>query len=99
LGRYSTRNGVVAGATAAHAGATFDAWPNYASVAPFAPVVSMDADVVITIALCVEVFLFGLAGALFIAHEVRRDRPQATANAGTKPRPIASAEPSEGLRA
>ena len=54
----------------------------------------------ITIAFCVEVFLFALAGALFVAHEVRKDRPQATANAGTKPRPIASAEPSgEGLRA
>ena len=54
----------------------------------------------ITIAFCVEVFLFGLAGALFVAHEVRKP-PQATANAGTKPRPIASAEPSadDGTRA
>ena len=60
----------------------------------------MDADVMITIALCVEVFLFALAGGLFIAHEVRKDRPQATANAGTKARPIAKAEPSgEGPRA
>jgi hypothetical protein len=61
----------------------------------------MDADVMITIAFCVEVFLFGLAGALFVAHEVRKDRPQATANAGTKPRSIARAEPSpdDGTRA
>ena len=43
----------------------------------------MDADVMITIAFCVEVFLFGLAAALFVAHEVRKP-PQATANAGTK---------------
>ena len=37
----------------------------------------------ITIAFCVEVFLFGLAAALFAAHEVRKP-PQATANAGTE---------------
>jgi hypothetical protein len=69
---------------------------NYASVAASPQVVSMDADVMITIALCLEVFLFGLAGALFVAHEVRKGRSQATADVGTKPRPIASPDPSGG---
>jgi len=30
----------------------------------------MDADVMITIAFCLEVFLFALAGGLLVAHEV-----------------------------
>jgi hypothetical protein len=54
----------------------------------------MDADVMITIAFCVEVFLFGLAAVLFVAHEIRKARLRATANAGTKSRPVASAEES-----
>jgi hypothetical protein len=74
---------------------------NYASVAASPQVVSMDADVMITIAFCLEVFLFGLAGALFVAHEVRKSRSQATADVGTKPRPIASPDASgdDGTRA
>jgi hypothetical protein len=62
----------------------------------------MDADVMITIALCLEVFLFGLAGGLFIAHEVRKSRSEAAAETGrerpepaamrTRPRPSASAK-------
>jgi hypothetical protein len=31
----------------------------------------MDADVMITVAFCLEVFLFGLAAAVFIAREAR----------------------------
>ena len=41
----------------------------------------MDADVMITIALCVEVFVFALVGGVFIAHEVRRSRSEAAAAA------------------
>jgi hypothetical protein len=37
----------------------------------------MDADVMITIAFCLEVFLFALAGGLFVAHEVRKNRAEA----------------------
>jgi hypothetical protein len=37
----------------------------------------MDPDVMITIAFCLEVFLFALAGGLFVAHEVRKDRAEA----------------------
>jgi hypothetical protein len=33
----------------------------------------------ITIAFCLEVFLFGLAGGLFVAREFRKSRSQATA--------------------
>jgi hypothetical protein len=61
----------------------------------------MDADVMITIAFCLEVFLFALAGGLFVAHEVRKSRSEAAAEAGrerldrtemrTRPRPSASA--------
>ena len=42
----------------------------------------MDADVMITIAFCLEVFLFALAGALFVAHEVRKSRSQAAVETG-----------------
>jgi hypothetical protein len=61
----------------------------------------MDADVMITIAFCLEVFLFALAGGLFVAHEVRKSRSEATVETGrgrlepaamrTRPRPSASA--------
>ena len=34
----------------------------------------MDADVMITIAFCIEVFVFALATGLFVAHEVRESR-------------------------
>jgi hypothetical protein len=37
----------------------------------------MDADVMITIALCLEVFLFALVGGLFVAHEVHKSRSRA----------------------
>jgi hypothetical protein len=57
----------------------------------------MDADVMITIAFCLEVFLFALVGGLFVAHEVRKSRSEAAAEAGsarlerakmrTRPRP------------
>jgi hypothetical protein len=40
-------------------------------------VASMDADVMITVAFCLEVFLFGLAAAVFIAREVRTGRAEA----------------------
>jgi hypothetical protein len=59
----------------------------------------MDADVMITIAFCLEVFLFALVGGLFVAHEVRKSRSEAAAEAGrtrferakmrTQPRPSA----------
>jgi hypothetical protein len=42
----------------------------------------MDADVVITIAFCLEVFLFGLATALFVAREARKARAEAAAEKG-----------------
>ena len=42
----------------------------------------MDADVMITIAFCLEVFLFALAGGLFVAHEVRRSRSRAAVETG-----------------
>jgi hypothetical protein len=61
----------------------------------------MDADVMITIAFCLEVFLFALVGGLFVAHEVRKSRSQAAVQTGcerlepaamrTRPRPSASA--------
>ena len=37
----------------------------------------MDADVMITIAFCLEVFLFALVGGLFVAHEVHKSRSRA----------------------
>jgi hypothetical protein len=62
----------------------------------------MDADVMITIAFCLEVFLFALGGALLIAHEVGKSRSEAAAEAGragverakmrTRPRPSARAK-------
>jgi len=61
----------------------------------------MDPDVMITIAFCLEVFLFALAGGLFVAHEVRKSRSEATVETGherlepaamrTRPRPSVSA--------
>jgi hypothetical protein len=42
----------------------------------------MDADVMITIAFCLEVFLFALAGGLFVAHEVRKSRSRAAVETG-----------------
>jgi hypothetical protein len=53
----------------------------------------MDADVMITIAFCLEVVLFALAAGLFIAHELRKSRTQAAAEARTESRPVASAKP------
>jgi hypothetical protein len=68
----------------------------------------MDADVMITIAFCLEVFLFALAGGLLVAHEVGKSRSEAAAEAGrarlerakmrTRPRPPARAKVS-GARA
>jgi hypothetical protein len=46
----------------------------------------MDADVMITIAFCLEVFLFAFAGGLFVAHEVRKSRSEAAAEEGRAPR-------------
>jgi hypothetical protein len=37
----------------------------------------MDADVMITVAFCLEVFLFGLAAAVFIAREAGTSRAEA----------------------
>jgi hypothetical protein len=64
----------------------------------------VDADVIITIAFCLEVFLFALAGGLFVAHEVRKSRSQAAVETGrerfehgatrTRPSPSASANAS-----
>jgi hypothetical protein len=61
----------------------------------------MDADVMITIAFCLEVFLFALAGGLFIKREVRKSQSQARAERHAAPRPIARANPiaAEGTRA
>jgi hypothetical protein len=42
----------------------------------------MDADVMITIALGLEVFLIALAGGLFVAHEVRKSRSEAVVETG-----------------
>jgi hypothetical protein len=42
----------------------------------------MDADVMITIAFCLEVFLFALAGGLLVAHEVGKSRSEAAAETG-----------------
>jgi hypothetical protein len=58
----------------------------------------MDADVMITIAFCLEVFLFGFATALFVAREVSRSRSEATANIGTKPRQTPVRGAVRGLR-
>jgi hypothetical protein len=49
----------------------------------------MDADVMITAAFCLEVFLFGLASGVFVAHEARKARPEAATD--TRPRPSAIA--------
>jgi hypothetical protein len=61
----------------------------------------MDADVMITIAFCLEVFLFALAWGLLVAHEVRKSRSGAAvetrrehlepAAMRTRPRPSTSA--------
>ena len=40
-------------------------------------VASMDADVMITVAFCLEVFLFGLTAAIFISREARAGRTEA----------------------
>jgi hypothetical protein len=55
----------------------------------------------ITIAFCLEVFLFGLAGGLFVASEFRKSRSQAPAEIHPGPKPIASAKPihADGARA
>jgi hypothetical protein len=53
----------------------------------------MDADVMITIAFCLEVFLFALAGGLFVTREIRKGRSQAGAEIHAAPRPIARANP------
>jgi hypothetical protein len=60
----------------------------------------MDADVMITIAFGLEVFLCALAGGLLVAHEVRKSRSEAAVETGrerlepaamrTRPRPSAS---------
>jgi uncharacterized protein YneF (UPF0154 family) len=39
----------------------------------------MDADVMITIVFVLEVFLFGLAGGVFVAHEARKARLEGAA--------------------
>ena len=69
----------------------------------------MDADVMITIAFCLEVLLFALAGALFVAHEVRKSRSEAAVEPGrerlepaamrTPPGPSPSANVSAGKAA
>ena len=55
----------------------------------------------ITIAFCLEVFLFALAGALFVAREVGKSRSQATAKIHPGRKPIARAKPiaADGSRA
>lgn len=63
----------------------------------------MDADVMITIAFCLEVSLFALAGGLFVAHEVRKSRSRDAVETGrerlepaaTRTRPTGSASPNE----
>jgi hypothetical protein len=49
----------------------------------------MDPDLMITIAFCLEVFLFALAVGLLVGHEVRKSRSQATAEIRTEPSPVA----------
>jgi hypothetical protein len=63
----------------------------------------MDADVMITIAFCLEVLLFALAGGLFVAHEVGKTRSRGAVETGrerlelaaTRTRPIGSASANE----
>jgi hypothetical protein len=67
-----------------------------------AQVALMDADVMITVAFCLEVFFFGLGAAIFVAREAAREaRPEAGTENGreraepakmrTRPRTPASA--------
>jgi hypothetical protein len=42
----------------------------------------MDADVVITVAFCLEVLLFALAAGVFVAHEARAIRTEGVAENG-----------------
>jgi hypothetical protein len=63
----------------------------------------MDADVMITIVFCLEVFLFALAGGLFVAHEVGKSRSRAAVETGrerlepaaTRTHPMGSASANE----
>jgi hypothetical protein len=62
----------------------------------------MDADAMITVVFCLEVFLFALAAGVFVAREARKARAKAAAEDGrervestkmhTRPRPSASAK-------
>jgi hypothetical protein len=66
----------------------------------------VDPDLAITIAFCVEVFLFALVTGVFIAHEVRKSRSEAAAkgaralppHAETGTRPRSSADPERPVR-
>jgi hypothetical protein len=51
-------------------------WSRSVSVASSAPVQAMDADVMITIAFCLEAALFALAGGIFVLREVRKARAE-----------------------
>ena len=70
-------------------------WSRSVSVARSAPVRAMDADVMITLAFCLEVVLLGLAAWIFIVRELRTARGKpATACGGEPgfPRPPARAD-------
>jgi hypothetical protein len=47
-----------------------------------AQVAPMDADVMITVAFCLEVFFFGLGAAVFVTREAREARPEAATENG-----------------
>jgi hypothetical protein len=84
-GLSPSRNGAVTPATLARAVAMVGLWSASVSIALFAPVQAMDADVMITIAFCLEVVLFGLGAWIFAARELRDARVKAPAMYGGEP--------------
>jgi hypothetical protein len=94
-GSPGTGNGAVPPATPARAVAKFGPWSRSVSVASSAPVRAMDADVMITIAFCLEVVLFALAGGILVLHEIRKARAETAAawrGGPDFPRPSAGAD-------
>ena len=57
----------------------FKAWASSVGKLVLAQVAPMDADVMITAAFCLEVFLFGLTAAVFITREAHRGRAETAA--------------------
>jgi hypothetical protein len=82
--------------------ATFRAWLRSVSVLASTQVASMDADVMITAAFCLEVFLIALAAAVLLAREARKGRakvgPESTDGSAAKASPRVTARPSHTVR-